>query len=91
MKSIKTYFLTVMITTMSVISLAQTKPANPFGLVYGDAITENVQGKVNIHPVTYKLNGIEIAAKRFEFLSGLTGFGVFEIGQRHNAKQDEDL
>jgi fermentation-respiration switch protein FrsA (DUF1100 family) len=62
MKRIKTYLLTVMITTMSVISLAQTKPANPFGLVYGDAITENIPGKVNIHAVTYKLNGIEIAA-----------------------------
>jgi fermentation-respiration switch protein FrsA (DUF1100 family) len=62
MKSIKTYFFTAMITTMSVISLAQTKPANPFGLVYGDAITENLQGKVNIHPLTYKLNGLEIAA-----------------------------
>ncbi len=54
--------LTVMISTLSVISLAQTKPANPFGLVYGDAITENLPGKVNIHPVNYKLNGIEIAA-----------------------------
>ncbi|MBT8323127.1 MAG: alpha/beta hydrolase [Eudoraea sp.] len=35
---------------------------NPFTLVYQGAITENVKGKVNIHPVTYKLNGIEIAA-----------------------------
>jgi fermentation-respiration switch protein FrsA (DUF1100 family) len=51
-----------MITTMSVISLAQTKSANPFGLVYSDAITENVPGKVNIHPVTYQLNGITISA-----------------------------
>ncbi|HNX57149.1 MAG TPA: alpha/beta hydrolase, partial [Prolixibacteraceae bacterium] len=51
-----------MITTISVISLAQSKPSNPFGLVYGDAITENVSGKVNIHPVTYKLNGLEISA-----------------------------
>jgi hypothetical protein len=35
---------------------------NPFGLVYGGAITENVQGKVNIHPVTYKIKDISIAA-----------------------------
>ena len=35
---------------------------NPFELVYKGAITENVDGKVNIHPVTYKLNGIDIAA-----------------------------
>lgn len=26
---------------------------NPFGLVYENAITENVPGEVNIHPVTY--------------------------------------
>lgn len=41
---------------------AQSKPANPFGLVYENAITENVSGTVNIHPVTYKLNGIDISA-----------------------------
>lgn len=35
---------------------------NSFGLVYDNAITENVAGKVNIHPVTYKLHGIDIAA-----------------------------
>ena len=35
---------------------------NPFGLVYKGAITENVKGKVNIHPVTYILNGLKIAA-----------------------------
>lgn len=40
----------------------QKAEKNPFGLVYEDAITENVKGKVNIHPVTYKLNGIDIAA-----------------------------
>jgi len=42
--------------------MAQTKSTNPFGLVYGDAITENLPGKVNIHPVTYNLNGIGVAA-----------------------------
>ncbi len=35
---------------------------NPFTLTYEGAITENVKGKVNIHPVTYKLNGIDIVA-----------------------------
>lgn len=35
---------------------------NPYELVYDDAIRENVPGKVNIKPVTYKLNGIDIAA-----------------------------
>ena len=46
----------------SIIVSGQTKQSNPFGLVYQDAITENVPGKVNIHPVTYKLNGIDISA-----------------------------
>lgn len=35
---------------------------NPFTLTYEGAITNNVNGKVNIHPVTYKLNGIDISA-----------------------------
>lgn len=44
------------------VALAESSKANPFGLVYGGAITENVNGQVNIHPVHYKLNGLEIAA-----------------------------
>ena len=35
---------------------------NPFTLTYDGAITENVQGKVNIQPVKYQLNGLTIAA-----------------------------
>lgn len=35
---------------------------NPFGLVYQGAITRNEPGKINIHTVSYDLNGISIAA-----------------------------
>jgi len=63
MKSkIKNQFLIVIIMSISIISSGQTKPENPFGLVYQDAMSENVPGRVNIHPVSYKLNGIDISA-----------------------------
>jgi len=35
---------------------------NPFTLVYDGAITENVKGKININPVTYKIKDITIVA-----------------------------
>lgn len=53
--------ITAMMTATAQVTQKENKQ-NPFGLVYGGAITENVEGNVNIHPVTYKLNGIDISA-----------------------------
>ena len=59
---IRLQLLIAMVSITSTVTLGQNKIVNPFGLVYHDAITENVPGKVNIHPGTYSLNGIQIAA-----------------------------
>lgn len=48
---------------MSNSQTAQKDPKqNPYTLVYEGAITENIMGKVNIHPVIYKIKEITIVA-----------------------------
>lgn len=55
---------TMSVATINTASAQSARKAeqNPFSLVYEGAITENVAGKVNIHPVTYKIKDIAIAA-----------------------------
>ena len=51
--------VTTMVTTKAI---AADYKQNPFTLVYDGAITRNEPGKVNIHPVKYKLNSLDIVA-----------------------------
>lgn len=48
--------------TSGIVASGQDKAKNPFGLVYQGALNANVDGQVQIHPVSYKLQGLEIAA-----------------------------
>ncbi|MBN6078136.1 alpha/beta hydrolase [Aggregatibacter actinomycetemcomitans] len=64
-KFLKTTLLATLIGTsfIGANAMAADYSKNPFTLAYDGAITENAQGKVNIHPVTYINNdGIKISA-----------------------------
>ena len=54
--------MTASLLTIEEQSSGQTAATNPFGLVYQGAITENTPGKVNIRKVSYRINGVDIAA-----------------------------
>lgn len=62
MKTLILIIAIAMSLTIDTVKAQTIQIENPYTLVYDGAITENVKGKVNIHPVTYKLNGIDIAA-----------------------------
>ena len=65
MKGLKATFLTATLATiLGGNAMAADYRNNPFTLTYDGAIAENVQGKVNIHPVKYtqKQTGIEVVA-----------------------------
>jgi len=59
---IKSTLLAAMVVTAIPTAMAVDYRANPFTLVYDGAIKANEPGKVNIHPVTYDLNGLKISA-----------------------------
>ncbi len=61
-KMTKAAAVSAIVCALSGVGMAADYKQNPFTLAYEGAIVDNVQGKVNIRPVNYKLNGLDIAA-----------------------------
>ncbi|GKT13199.1 alpha/beta hydrolase [Acidovorax sp. SUPP2522] len=59
---LKTTLLAAMVGIAGAEAVAADHQKNPFTLVYEGAITRNEPGKVQIHPVRYVLNGLDISA-----------------------------
>lgn len=65
--------------------------SNPFGLVYENAIKENKENEVQIHPMTYQLNGIKIASNIYtpKDYSHKKSFPVIVIAMPNGAVKEQ--
>ena len=62
MKKLRILTLIMSIASMNHSNAQNVSTKNPYTLVYQGAITENIKGQVNIHPVSYKIKDISIVA-----------------------------
>ena len=56
---------TIVALAMTTISMAQNENKNPWGLVYDGALSGNVAGAVELHPVGYDIDGIRVSANLY--------------------------